>query len=104
MVAFWVPALYFYNQNQTSWTETPAASRTFNQPCILFDFFDRHDVWHLCAFPGDGGCLVIGFVCPMLMLHPQPPVSAYGLFSGCLFLLSLDDGLCTTPRSRIHVF
>lgn len=55
MVAFWVPALYYYNQNQTSWTETPADSRTYNQPCILFDFFDRHDVWHLCELWEEGG-------------------------------------------------
>ena len=74
-----VPALYFfvirrpYNTN-----ESPAMSRTVNHPCIMFDFYDGHDIWHF--------------------------LSAAALFFLMLGVLTLDDDLLATPRDRIPVF
>ncbi|VDO66151.1 unnamed protein product [Schistosoma margrebowiei] len=28
---------------------TPARSRALNQPCVLLDFYDAHDVWHFLS-------------------------------------------------------
>jgi len=28
---------------------TPSKSREGNQPCLLLDFFDKHDVWHFLS-------------------------------------------------------
>ena len=77
-ILFWAPALYFFTRGLTSWTDTPAVSREGNAPCMLLDFFDSHDVWHM--------------------------LSAGGLFFGCVMMLSLDDDLADVPRSQIPVF
>jgi hypothetical protein len=57
---------------------TPAQSREYNQDCLLFNFYDLHDIWHF--------------------------VSATALFSTFIFILTLDDGLMRTKRDSIHVF
>lgn len=49
-----------------------------HKDCILFEFYDTHDAWHL--------------------------LSAYGLFFNALTLLALDDDLTSTPRDEIYVF
>ncbi|KAF0300838.1 SID1 transmembrane family member 1 [Amphibalanus amphitrite] len=78
-IASAVPALYFfvirksYNTN-----ESPALSRTVNHPCVMFDFYDGHDIWHF--------------------------LSASALFFLMLGVLTLDDDLLATPRDRIPVF
>ncbi len=77
-LCFWGPALYYFTRGLTSWTDTPAVSREGNAPCMLLDFYDSHDVWHM--------------------------LSAGGLFFGSLALLSLDDDLVNVPRSDIAVF
>jgi hypothetical protein len=28
---------------------TPAESKTYNQPCEILDFFDKHDIWHFLS-------------------------------------------------------
>eukprot|EP00047_Mylnosiga_fluctuans_P007963 m.256361 g.256361 ORF g.256361 m.256361 type:complete len:837 (-) comp20124_c0_seq1:184-2694(-) len=77
-LCFWGPALYYFTRGLTSWTDTPAVSREGNAPCMLLDFYDSHDVWHM--------------------------LSAGGLFFGCLSLLLLDDDLVHVERWRIAVF
>ena len=77
-IGFWAPALYYFTRGLTSWTDSPAVSREGNAPCILLDFFDSHDIWHM--------------------------LSACGLFFGSLALLSLDDDLSDIQRCEIQVF
>ncbi|EGD74709.1 Msid2 [Salpingoeca rosetta] len=77
-LALWGAALYFFNDRASSFYLTPAASRDLNKECILFRFYDTHDLWHM--------------------------LSAYGLFLNAIVLLSLDDDLRATPRARIPVF
>ena len=57
--------------------KTPATARESNTPCILWDFYDAHDLWHIC--------------------------SSFALFFGALTLLTVDDDLVDTPRSQIRV-
>ncbi|XP_064595642.1 SID1 transmembrane family member 1-like isoform X2 [Liolophura sinensis] len=71
-------ALWFFLNHLTSWNLTPAKSREQNQPCILMDFYDSHDVWHF--------------------------LSAMSLFFSFMILLTLDDDLTFTRRDRIPVF
>ncbi len=75
---FWVPALYFFVAGLTDWTVSPAKSREGNAECLILDFFDAHDVWHM--------------------------LSAGGLFFGCMAMLTLDDDLANVERIRIAVF
>jgi hypothetical protein len=72
---------YFSNSGLVSWDKfelaNAATSRENNTPCILWDFYDAHDAWHIC--------------------------SSFALFFGALTLLTLDDDLADTPRSQIRV-
>eukprot|EP00052_Salpingoeca_macrocollata_P018810 m.154987 g.154987 ORF g.154987 m.154987 type:complete len:926 (+) comp20798_c0_seq2:560-3337(+) len=77
-LAFWAPALYFFTRGLTNWGSSPAVSREGNRPCILLDFYDAHDVWHM--------------------------LSAFALFFSCLLLLVLDSDVDSKPRSQIPVF
>ncbi|XP_070548950.1 SID1 transmembrane family member 1-like [Ptychodera flava] len=75
----WVPALYFFVQELSHWGKTPAESREGNRECLLFDFYDDHDVWHM--------------------------LSACGLFFTFMILLTLDDDIDDRkPRDEIPVF
>ncbi|XP_071844081.1 SID1 transmembrane family member 1-like isoform X2 [Apostichopus japonicus] len=77
-ILLWIPALYFFEQGVTAWQETPALSRVHNRPCIVFDFYDSHDIWHF--------------------------LSAGGLFFSFMTIFVLDDDLEDTPRDKIPVF
>ncbi|XP_070549049.1 SID1 transmembrane family member 1-like [Ptychodera flava] len=75
----WVPALYFFVQGLAQWEKTPAESREGNRDCLLFDFYDDHDVWHF--------------------------LSACGLFFTFMTLLTLDDDVdYNKPRNEIPAF
>ncbi|XP_070549050.1 SID1 transmembrane family member 1-like [Ptychodera flava] len=77
--AVWVPALYFFVQGLAQWEKTPAESREGNRDCLLFDFYDDHDVWHF--------------------------LSACGLFFTFMTLLTLDDDVdYNKPRDEIPAF
>eukprot|EP00042_Codosiga_hollandica_P045322 m.458550 g.458550 ORF g.458550 m.458550 type:complete len:839 (-) comp56994_c1_seq2:102-2618(-) len=77
-IAAWAPALYYFQFGLTEWSESPAVSRNGNGDCMLWDFFDAHDIWHM--------------------------LSSYGLFFASLMMLVLDDNLNNVARSDIHVF
>lgn len=70
--------MYFFIHKTISWAETPARSREFNKPCVLFKFFDNHDIWHF--------------------------LSAFAMFFSFMVLLTLDDDLVEVHRSQIFVF
>ncbi|CAH0555524.1 unnamed protein product [Brassicogethes aeneus] len=76
--ATWAAATVFFLDAATLWTVTPAESRQWNQGCILMNFYDKHDVWHLLSAPA--------------------------MFFSFMFLLCLDDDLVNTKQSDIEVF
>lgn len=76
--ASWAASLYFFFNKSISWALTPAQSKSYNQPCELLDFYDKHDVWHF--------------------------LSAASMFFSFMVLLTLDDDLILVPRNKIHVF
>lgn len=76
--ATWAAAMYFFVHKSISWALMPAQSRHYNQPCRLFHFYDPHDIWHF--------------------------LSAAAMFFSFMILLTLDDDLTHTHRSKIHVF
>eukprot|EP01103_Thecamoeba_quadrilineata_P008392 TRINITY_DN18138_c0_g1_i1.p1 TRINITY_DN18138_c0_g1~~TRINITY_DN18138_c0_g1_i1.p1 ORF type:complete len:645 (+),score=110.25 TRINITY_DN18138_c0_g1_i1:186-2120(+) len=48
-VVFGVTSIYFFELPSTNKVLTPWASRDQNHGCILFDFYESHDVWHLLS-------------------------------------------------------
>ena len=52
--------------------------RNLNEVCEFLNFFDNHDMWHF--------------------------ISATGLFTAFIFLLTIDDDLLDTPWDSINVF
>ena len=47
---FWVFAMYFFKiKSTTKKTSTPSFSRSRNEECVLWDFFDYHDIWHMLS-------------------------------------------------------
>ena len=74
----WSGALYFFLAASTSWVLPPAESRHLNKECVMFNFYDNHDIWHF--------------------------LSALSLFLSYMILLCLDDDLTNTPREKIPVF
>ncbi|XP_078051216.1 SID1 transmembrane family member 1 [Augochlora pura] len=74
----WSAAMYFFINKTISWALTPAESRLYNQPCVLLNFFDNHDIWHF--------------------------LSAFAMFFSFMVLLTLDDDLLDVHRSQIPVF
>uniref|UniRef100_A0A914WGB4 SID1 transmembrane family member 1 n=1 Tax=Plectus sambesii TaxID=2011161 RepID=A0A914WGB4_9BILA len=77
-IGCWVIAMWFFINAVSDWSETPAESRVKNHECILFNFYDNHDVWHF--------------------------MSALSLFMSFSIFLSLDDGLQWVRRDKIVVF
>nr|CAD7463842.1 unnamed protein product [Timema tahoe] len=74
----WVAALYFFLNKSISWALTPAQSRAYNHTCDIWDFYDKHDIWHF--------------------------LSAASMFFSFMVLLTLDDDLIRVHRSNIPVF
>jgi len=42
----WSVAIAFFFQHTTDWSASPSVSKELNRPCVLFDFYDFHDLWH----------------------------------------------------------
>ena len=50
MFLFWVFAMYFFKLKPTAKkVALPHVSRTYNKECVLWDFFDYHDIWHMLS-------------------------------------------------------
>lgn len=55
----WSFALYFFTKNTTNKYLTPEESMELNSKCVLFDYFDTHDVWHFFSSLGMFSLLLI---------------------------------------------
>ncbi|XP_068898457.1 SID1 transmembrane family member 1-like [Tenebrio molitor] len=77
-IILWGIGGHAYFQTRTQWTESPAISRQRNEECVLFDFYDVHDLWHFW--------------------------SAGALYSTFMFLLTLDDNVAYKNRNEMAVF
>ncbi|XP_063374990.1 uncharacterized protein LOC134662645 [Cydia amplana] len=77
-VAAWVPALYLFMSGSTDWSAAPAQSRHKNHECMIMDFYDSHDLWHM--------------------------LSAAALYLSFAAMLTWDDGLSAVRRTDIAVF
>jgi hypothetical protein len=75
---FTAPALYYFQQPLMNWDLGPAGSRELNHPCVVLDFFDYHDIWHM--------------------------FSALGMFFLVLLVLTVDDDVSNVRRAQIKVF
>ncbi|KAL7667530.1 hypothetical protein ACOME3_010648 [Neoechinorhynchus agilis] len=74
----WSSSFFLFNQKLKSWNVEPATSRSLNANCILFNFYDIHDLWHL--------------------------VSSLAIFFTFLAVMTIDDGIRMWKRDQIHVF
>jgi len=52
MLAVAGTAIYFYNIAVTNKFLTPEESMLLNKPCVVFGYFDDHDVWHFLSAAG----------------------------------------------------
>uniref|UniRef100_A0A1I7Y4N4 SID1 transmembrane family member 1 n=2 Tax=Steinernema glaseri TaxID=37863 RepID=A0A1I7Y4N4_9BILA len=74
----WIGSMYFFKHTANDWSVTPARSRGMNQDCILFRFYDTHDVWHF--------------------------LSSLSVFLSFAVLINIDDDLISKRRDEIAVF
>ncbi|KAJ8920109.1 hypothetical protein NQ315_011765 [Exocentrus adspersus] len=77
-IASWAASTFFFVDAATLWTVTPAESRQWNQGCVVVDFYDKHDVWHL--------------------------LSSLALYLTFMFLMCLDDDIVDKNQTEIPVF
>ncbi|XP_045534667.1 SID1 transmembrane family member 1 isoform X2 [Papilio machaon] len=76
--AAWAPALYFFVSGSSDWSTAPALSRHYNHHCMVLQFYDSHDLWHL--------------------------LSAVALYCSFNAMLTWDDGLSALKKTDIPVF
>jgi len=78
MLATGFPSLYFFTTIERSSDLSPAESRMLNRPCVLFNFYDYHDIWHFL-----GGA---------------------GVFFTFMFILNIDEDVKYKRRDKLFVF
>ena len=71
-------SLIFYVKTSTNTFLSPEQSKELNEPCIIFNYFDYHDVWHI--------------------------LSATGLFIFMIIVFFLDSNIVGTVDSNINIF
>ena len=71
-------SLIFYNIAVSDKMLTPQQSDTLNKPCVLFNYFDYHDLWHL--------------------------FSSIGIFLLMVIFYKVDNDLINTENRYIKVF
>ena len=71
-------SLYFFCNSPKNQDGSPAASREHNEECILFNFYDSHDLWHF--------------------------LSAGGIFTFYMALLNIDEDLVFKDWKKIPIF
>lgn len=97
-VIFWGFALYYFINAMSSWSESPAQSRTYNDFCIVADFYDNHDLWHFLS----AGGLFCSFMASkiFMLLNWQN----FNVFFPLKMLLTIDDDLLQVKQTKIPVF
>jgi hypothetical protein len=71
-------SLVFYVKTSTNTFLSPEQSRALNEPCIIFNYFDYHDVWHI--------------------------LSATGLFIFMTIVFFLDSNIAGIVESNVNIF
>jgi hypothetical protein len=71
-------SLVFYVKTSTNTFLSPEQSRALNEPCIIFSYFDYHDVWHI--------------------------LSATGLFIFMTIVFFLDSNITGMVDSNVNIF
>jgi len=71
-------AMIFFLNAVSNKSLTPSESQELNKPCVLFDYWDYHDVWHI--------------------------LSSFGLFMSMIVFYHLDDDLKDIDRNHIAIF
>lgn len=61
-ISTWGTALYFFQLGVTDKFLTPAESKLLNKPCVLFNFFDYHDIWHFLSAVGLASVAMLCYV------------------------------------------
>jgi len=49
---FWIIGLIFYLKKRVDFMATPAISRSHNEGCSLWSFYDTNDIWAFCSSYG----------------------------------------------------
>jgi hypothetical protein len=73
-----VASLLFFSKSVSNKSLSHHDSDLLNKPCVLFNYFDYHDIWHM--------------------------LSAIGLFMFMVVVYIIDHGLDNVIRSEIHKF
>ncbi|KAH0821568.1 hypothetical protein GEV33_001223 [Tenebrio molitor] len=99
-MAAWATSAVFFLDNATLWTVTPAESRQWNQECIVMNFYDKHDVWHLLSAPAlckmaafSLRCVIVG----LFLVHCYADGHQSGNFSQVMQFV-----LDSSNNTRIH--
>ena len=74
----WIIAISFYFSPVSNWALGPVASKEMNRDCILWGFYDSHDLWHI--------------------------LSAYALFFTYLSIVKTDDNVASIRQELLNVF
>ena len=77
-VLLWIIALSIYKDPVTNWALGPVVSKEMNRECVLWGFYDSHDLWHV--------------------------LSAYAMFFTYLSIVKTDDNVATVRREELSVF
>ena len=67
----WVIAVYFFSVSPINASESPSSGRLRNRDCILFDYFDNHDLWHMLSGIGSFFLLVATLMADENMVFVQ---------------------------------
>ncbi|KAA0204021.1 hypothetical protein HAZT_HAZT001979 [Hyalella azteca] len=94
LLVVWVSAICVFFKRSTDWSRSPARSRDLNQECIIFNFYDWHDIWHFLS----AVALFTSFYVSFLALLS----CASSLYLDLIMII--DDDLDYTPRDLIAVF
>ena len=77
-VLLWIIAFSVYRNPVTNWAMGPVISKEMNRECVLWGFYDEHDLWHI--------------------------LSAYALFFTYLSIVKTDDNVASVRRDKLSVF